>query len=150
MMKETTDRDGLALLEAAADAGDGYAFLAAWRAVDWRARPAEDFMAGIRWALAVGAHQIARRLAADGVERYPDHAELRRATHILNPPYAARRSPPDPGVQVNTSWLDSHWHEYRGRWIAIRNGELLGTAAVLDDLVAQIGDIKGVLLTPVA
>ncbi len=107
-------------------------------------------MRAIRWALAVGAHQIAYRLAVEGIERYPDHAELRKATRILNPPYIARHSPPDPGVQANTSWLDSHWHEYRGRWVAVRNGELLGTAVVLDDLVAQIGDIAGVLLAPVA
>jgi hypothetical protein len=48
------------------------------------------------------------------------------------------------------AWLDAHWHEYRGRWVAIRNGEFLGAATVLDDLVAQIGDIKGVMLAPVA
>jgi hypothetical protein len=142
--------DGLARLKTAAETGDGYAFLVAWRAIDWRTRSAEDFVRAVRWALAVGAHREARRLAVEGAERYPDHAELCKAARVLDPPYVVRRAPSDPGIQADMAWLDAHWHEYRGRWVAIRNGEFLGAATVLDDLVAQIGDIKGVMLAPVA
>jgi len=142
--------DDLVLLEAAAEAGDGVAFLAAWRAIDWRTRSAEDFMRAVRWALAVGAHREARQLAVEGAQRHPDHAELRKAARVLDPPRVVRRTPPDPGIHADMAWLDAHWHEQRGRWVAIRNGEFLGAAKALDDLVAQIGDIKGVMLVPVA
>lgn len=46
---------------------------------------------------------------------------------------------PMPGVH---EWLDQHWDEYLGEWVALRDGELLGHAVVLADLVKQIGDLR--------
>lgn len=44
-----------------------------------------------------------------------------------------------PGVW---EWLDQHWDEYVGEWVALRDGKLLGHAVRLADLVQQIGDLR--------
>ncbi|MCX6032675.1 MAG: hypothetical protein NT169_25740 [Chloroflexi bacterium] len=141
--------DDMASLQAAAEAGDVVAFERACGAINWQTASADRYADAVRHALWAGHHVLARSLAVEGAERFPNHAELRKAASILNPPYVVRYAPPDPGVHADMAWLDAHWREYRGQWVAIRNGELLGAAKVLDDLVARIGDIKGVMLAPV-
>jgi hypothetical protein len=44
-----------------------------------------------------------------------------------------------PGVR---EWLNEHWDDYAGEWIALRDGELLGHAVELPDLVRQIGSLR--------
>jgi len=55
--------------------------------------------------------------------------------------------PPTPSVRANHAWLTAHRHAYKGRWIALRAGELLGVADDLETLVHAIGNIQGILLT---
>ncbi len=112
--------------------------------------PADRYADAVRHALWVGHHILARSLAVEGARRFPEHVQLRKMAHILAPSMPARvGGPADPAVQADMDWLNAHWDEYRGRWVAIRNGKFLGAAKVLDDLVAQIGDIKGMMLAPV-
>jgi hypothetical protein len=40
------------------------------------------------------------------------------------------------------AWLKQHWDEYRGKWIAVRHGELLAAADSLDEIVDQVGELK--------
>lgn len=55
-------------------------------------------------------------------------------------PVAAREpGRPMPGVR---EWLNEHWDDYAGEWIALRDGELLGHAVELPDLVRQIGSLR--------
>lgn len=44
-----------------------------------------------------------------------------------------------PGVR---EWLEQHWDEFAGEWVALRDGELLGHAVKLADLVQQIGGLR--------
>ena len=143
-------KDGMARLEAAAHASDEMAFLDARRAIDWSKRPAHDFTQAVRWALEAGAYRAATLLATEGAERFPRHAELAKMARILAPPRVIRSDlPPDPSVADNMNWLRAHRDEYRGQWVALRAGALLGTGDSFGELADRIADIKGVLITMV-
>ena len=142
--------DGMAGLKAAAHAGDELAFLDARRAMDWNKRSAKDFSQAVRWALEAGAYRAATLLATEGAERFPQHAELAKMARILAPPKVIRSDlPPDPSIAANMDWLRAHRDEYRGQWVALRAGVLLGTGNSFGELADRIGDIKGVLITMV-
>jgi len=112
----------------------------------------EDFISAIKESFARGGLHIARRLAYRGVEVYPDHELLNKYARILAPP-VVKVSPSSPerrqNFLANHEWLKKNRLKYRGRWIALRNGKLLGNAADVDELVAQVGDLKGIFFTRV-
>jgi hypothetical protein len=129
---------------AAAEMSDEQALARLVSAIDWSRRPAADFARAIRLALDVGAHRTARQLAAKGVKRFPDSAELATYAELLGPARVLTTDlPADPQVAAETEWLKGHGPEYRGQWVALRGGELLAAAPTLEELVAQIGNPKG-------
>lgn len=138
--------EAMARLEVAAEAStvfDVSPFVAAYKATDWEERTADDYDRAIHLALSIGAGPIAQELAMDGVKRYPDHAELQKAAYILAPPKViSSTSPRDPSAKSDMAWLKQHWDEYRGKWVAVRHGELLAAADSLDEIVAQVGELK--------
>jgi hypothetical protein len=88
----------------------------------------------------------------EGAERYPAHDELQTCARVLGPPTirtvpasAASRA----SVKANYAWMKAHWQDYRGQWVAVRDGQLAYAASSFDDLVAHIGDPHGVLLTKI-
>jgi hypothetical protein len=140
----------LAPLADAADAKDERAFLAACTTIDWQQRTPEEFLQAIQWAFAAGAHMAARQLANRGAEYYPDSGELQRYARVLAPPrVVAANLPPDPATQANRDWLVSHGPQFRGKWVAVGNGELLGMANVLEELTEQFGIRPEILYTKV-
>ena len=93
---------------------------------------------------------MARELSAEGVRRYPHNSELQKYARALAPPKVVRSDlAPTLSIRANRNWLKEHVQSYKGRWVALRNGELQGMANSLDDLVEQLGDTKGMLLTRV-
>ncbi|MCI0393876.1 MAG: hypothetical protein L0332_06085 [Chloroflexi bacterium] len=140
----------MAALEAAAQAKDDQAFWRAYQAITWTDRPASDFVHAVNLALMAGAYITARNLAQEGHELHPDHAELEKMAYVLAPPQArVVKSENQAGRKANHQWLKEHRSEYRGQWVALRDGELLGAAASPADLEAQVGEIrdKEILLT---
>lgn len=143
---------GMAALEAAAAAKDEQAFGTAFKTVQWEDRQPEEFMHTVDLALMAGAYLVARKVAAMGAQRYPKHAELQKMAHVLAPPtVTVTQSNSQPTWYADRQWLKSHWQEYRGQWVALRQGQLLGAATSLDALVEQVGNIKGtdILVTPI-
>ena len=63
--------------------------------------------------------------------------------------FIQRNLSPRPDLRANRDWLMRHGDLYRGQWVALRNGELLGSAPSLQTLVAKIGDTKSILVTKV-
>ncbi|MCI0394981.1 MAG: hypothetical protein L0322_08570, partial [Chloroflexi bacterium] len=93
---------------------------------------------------------VARNLALEGAERYPDHVELQKMARILAPPkVTVSKRPPDPGIKGNMAWLNTHWDEYKGQWVALRGGQLLAMADSFEGIIDQVGPIKntGILVT---
>jgi hypothetical protein len=140
----------MAGLKAAAEAGDEDSFLVALKNLDWQTRPAKDYIHAMCLALQAGAHQAARRLSAEGIECFPDNSELQKYARVFAQPKVTSNSlPPDLTLKTNREWLLNNRELYRGKWVAVRNGQLLGTAQSLQDLIEQIGVTKGTLLTMV-
>ncbi len=142
--------DAMMRLESAAVAGDERAFLAAKDAVDWEARSAADFLRAVQLALSAGAHMAARNLAAQGAQRFPDHSKLEKFARILAPPRVLRTpARPNAGLRANRDWLMTHGTQYRGQWVALCEGQLLGVGDSLDSVITQAGGTDGVLFTKV-
>ena len=145
-----TEDNGMARMVAAAEAGDERAFLAAKDSVDWETRPAEDFLRAVQLGLSAGAHMAARNLAAQGATRFPDHPRLAKFAHILAPPRAfSTPAQPNAGVRASRDWMLAHGAQYHGRWVALREGELLAVGDSLDSVIAQVGKTSGTLFTKV-
>ena len=152
VLNATEDRgDELDTLVVAAELGDEAAFLRAANQLDWSRRPTSDFDRGIRLALAAGAHLFARSLAGQGAKLYPREQELQKMARILAPPRVVRRHlPPDPSMRANQAWLVEHTAEYRGRWVALEQGNLVATAPTVAELRPHLNSMTGVLITKVS
>ncbi len=119
-------------------------------------RSAEEVSQAICDALATGRHVLARKLAMDGAQTYPDHAELQKFGHILAPPTVDKPTPTTEEMRAarkaNHAWLKSHWPEHRGHWIALRDGQLLHASPSMDELISAVGEVRDqdILLTKIA
>lgn len=138
----------LGRLEQAAKTGSESAFVKALQTVSWTDRPASDFTRAIRLALQAGAHFAAREISEKAIRSYPSDAELQRLVRALAPPRLISSAlPADDVGSANRKWLQSHVGEHKGRWVAVKNGELLGVADSLPELTASLRDTADVLLT---
>ncbi|NER38268.1 MAG: hypothetical protein F6J93_30655 [Oscillatoria sp. SIO1A7] len=92
------------------------------------------------------------KIATEGLEHYPDHAELQKYAYILAPPKVrVVKAGGHPEVRANREWIEQNQAEYRGHWVAIKNGELLATGKSHDEVIDLVGIIKntGILVTPI-
>jgi hypothetical protein len=127
-------------LEKAARANDLRSFVAATGAVDWSTCAPKDFIRAVDHALSLGAFALARDISEKGHQRWPNHPGLGRYASVLAPPRILHNDrPADPTIGKNEAWLRKHSQEFRGRWVAVKDGELLGSADVLADLVREVG-----------
>lgn len=110
----------------------------------------EDFINAIKSDFDRGGLHIARQLAFRAIELYPEHEQIKYYAHVLAPPKVTV-SPSSPerrqSILADREWMDKNRFKYIGRWVALRNGELLADAASLDELAAQVGDLKGIFFT---
>lgn len=138
----------MARLEDAAKAKDEHAFLEAFKDIEWRNRPPTDFIRAARLALKAGVYAAAYQVSAEGAKYHPDDPEIQKYARVLAPPKVVSNTvSPDSTLKANREWLEAHEGEYRGQWVAIRDGELLGTANSLKELSRQVGNVKDALLT---
>jgi hypothetical protein len=82
-------------------------------------------------------------------QRFLPHLE--QSPMSTEPAAPKREWPPlEPGKPVPGAkeWLDEHWGEYPGEWVAVRDGQLLGHAFKLEELERQLGgSLKIALVT---
>ena len=113
---------------------------------------ADAYVRAIAHTLSTGEFGRARQLALEGAERYPAHDELQKCARILAPPTmraVPATSASRASVKANNAWMKAHWREHRGEWVAVQDGQLMDATSSFDELVARIGDTRGVLLTKI-
>jgi hypothetical protein len=91
-------------------------------------------------ALSLDLVPLARELVQQGSRVFPDDTRLQQVTAVLAPPVAIETRPAQ-GLSLDASqtWLKEHASQYKGQWIAVQEGTLLGAAPTLKDLYVQIG-----------
>lgn len=137
----------IARLAEAVDKGNEEEFVEILNEIRWEGRPSEDFINTIKLALKVGAHLVAREIASEGVKHHPANQEIQKHGRILAPPKIISSDlPPDPSQKLNRDWLKAHRGDFRNKWLAIRNGNLLGVADSLKELTEKVND-EDVLFT---
>ena len=105
----------------------------------------------VRLALQAGAHGLARRLATEGSRKYPEDPELTKMARILAPPELLDVTrPADSSIGLNQAWLREHAKGYRGRWIALRAGQLVAEASTAKELKALLDDRTNLLVTRIS
>ncbi len=137
-------------LEDAAKNGDERAFLLAFKGTEWEDKSPEDFVYATKLALKAGAHLAAREISKEALVRYPDNRTIQKyARGLAAPRIISRHLPANPSLRANREWLKDHSKEYCGRWVAVRNGELLASASSLAELNNQVLDKENTLFTRV-
>lgn len=135
-------------LKSAAEDGDGEAFLSAYRELEGEELSVEDYIQVMRLSLEVGAYLLAREVSMQAVNRYSDHAELQKYARLMAPAKVIGTRPATgQSIEANRNWMRSHGAEYSGQWVMLADGQLLGAAKSLDELIATVGRRKDALLT---
>lgn len=147
-----SDGDSIvARLEALAETDDEISFLDLLGELDYEWLSAADFVRVMKAALKAGAYPAARAISVEASNRYPAHTEIHKYASALAPPKVISGAPADPvtaqAIKNNWDWLRTNGVAYRGKWVALRSGELLGMADSLKDLTEDLGDSKDVFLT---
>lgn len=115
-------------------------------------KTAEDFIKQADLEIERGDWPGAWKIAVQALKHFPDHAQLQKYEHILAPPKVTsvdRGGHPE--IRADREWLQQNRPEYRGRWVGIKNGQLLAVGTSHDEIIAQVGPVKntGILVTKV-
>ena len=138
------------LLEESARVGDRRTFAVLARAIDWSTRRPDELTATIDLALSLEMATLAIDLAQLGGRLFPDHERVQRAARVLAPPVVrVVRLPRARGLSASMAWFREHASQYRGQWVAVREGKLLGAAESLEDLKTVIGQGEDAVSTVV-
>ncbi len=142
--------DPLTPLRVAADAEDMLAFRRAYRAINWETVPPDQWADAVYLALRIGHHIIARDLADRGRQRFPDHALLQKMGRILAPKQpGVVGGPGDPTLEATMNWFAAHRDDYWGQWVAVKNGQLLGAAATIGELMERVPDWRSATISQI-
>jgi hypothetical protein len=69
--------------------------------------------------------------------------------HLNSPKVTVHPAQSGDQILANNQWLKDHQAQYRGRWVALRNGHLMADAASVADLLQHIDSTENTLLTVV-
>jgi hypothetical protein len=140
-------------LEESARAGDRQTFNQLAEGIDWATRPPDELARTIDLALQLELATLAIELAQQAGRLFPTHERLQRAARVLAAPVVIRKHPAQAaGLRESRAWLRKHAAEYRGRWVAVREGKLLGVAeslAAMKSLVGSELDPRNTIVTRV-
>ncbi len=133
-------------LEALLNAQNRQAFTEIVEAIEWDTSFSPDMLSQVvSMALSLELVSFARRLAQQGYHLFPEHERLAYQSWVLEPPIvlsspAARARELDKSVD----WINKNATKYRGSWVAVHRGTLLGTAptrlALHNQLTSAIDD----------
>lgn len=140
----------IARLEEAAEAGNPDDFVTALRDLEDEDLSAAEFVHLIKLALEAGAYSAARQLSSRGASLHPSDAELQKCARVLAPPITFPGRPASPEsvkeMQQNRSWMKANGASYRGKWVVLRHGELLGVGDSLAEAKKDLPDMRDVFV----
>ncbi|HDQ71280.1 MAG TPA: hypothetical protein ENN19_04180 [Chloroflexi bacterium] len=140
-IEDITPQDEIALLEAYADLGDYRAFGELAERIDWAVHSPDDLTAALDMALGMEMSRLAMKLAQIGGRLFPDNERVQQAAQVLAPPVTqVTRLPSGRGLEQSRLWFRQHASEYKGQWVAVREGRLLGAAHAFDAIASLIGE----------
>lgn len=128
-------------LQAHAYAQERQAFSDLVAAVDWPARMPNELLKALDLALYLGMARLAMKLAALAGQLFPEHERAQSAARVIRPAEVVGSSPASgQGLRASAEWFHQHAAEYRGQWVAVRDGQFLGAAPTLQELRPLIGE----------
>jgi hypothetical protein len=122
-------KTGITMLDRSVQRQDRAGFVRTVEAMDWSELSAKPLYAILENAATLEALPLARRLAAHGQQRFPADPRFSEAERALAPPKPLGTSPASGGKHgraATWAWLEANEHRYPGKWIAVRDGVLLG------------------------
>jgi hypothetical protein len=138
----TTTTTLTTLLETSARAQACTEFVALVEAVDWAERQPNELLKAIDLALDLDMTALAISLAQQGGQIFPDNERVQQMARRVSPLgiQVDRDAPHHMGIKQSSDWLNNHADEYRGQWVAIREGILIAAAPTLAELETLMGD----------
>ncbi|WP_434221972.1 hypothetical protein ACOKW7_26640 [Limnospira platensis CENA597] len=101
----------------------------------------EQYITAIDRALSQDNFHQAADLAGEAFKCYPNSDKIKRYMQVFGPKTLEfHRLSPNPEMSLNFNWVVQNRLSYRGRWVALKAGNLVGDAASLDELKKQLGD----------
>ena len=120
-----------------------------------QAAPAEPQVSATQQAkriLATGDTVGTRAFVARALLETPDDEELRKFGDLIAP-QQVRRVPSSPEtaarIAANHRWLLENEDDYRGQWVVLKSGELVGSGEDLNKIRQRIGSFQGLFVTRV-
>ncbi len=127
-------------LEHLADSGKTQEFDRLARTIDWSTQRPAHLARVMDLALSLDMITLAKELVWRGSVAFPDNKRIQHAVAVLSPHVAVKTQPAQTShIDVSQQWLKEHGSEYKGQWVAVHNGMLLGVAPTLKQLHTQIG-----------
>ncbi len=130
----------IAELQEAADKEARSTFVDLVKKTDWQSRTPEELREALDLSLSLDMVRLARELANLGTELFPENKILARAAYVLAPPQVIGTRPAENlGLPASRKWLSENSANYKGQWVAVREGKFLGSAPTLKRLHELIG-----------
>lgn len=150
---EKSALDLIDLLQETMASGSPKAFMDVIEKIDWDTLPTPTpIKEAVDLALKKGYHTLAVKLAAKGHQLFPEDTDLQKVAKVLAPSKVIRTGiPPVEGLQESMKWLKENRNQYKGQWVAVKDGILLGHAqsrARLSEMLADL-DISDTIITKV-
>ena len=98
----------------------------------------ENLELRIRSLIAGEKISTAREWAEAAVRLHPDRTELKLLRDALHPGRVTLRQLPDSSHRRNMAWLSRHHLEFRGKWVALLDGQLVAADADLQVVLAAL------------
>jgi uncharacterized protein DUF5678 len=93
----------------------------------------------IRSLLAEGQIWEAQNLFNTSGDLLPADSKLRE---VLSPPRTKLRDYRDVDRTPEYHWLNTHWHEYQGQWVALVGEDLVASSDSLKELLAKLDQLR--------
>lgn len=118
--------------------------------MEWLLWTSDEFIRATNLALKAGAHEFARKVAMTGASKFQSNTTLQTLSAVLSPPRVAAVDEPAQSKSLsNFEWITNYSDGYADKWVALKEGELVGVADSAAELKQAMGDTSDFLVTKI-